>query len=97
MPPTIPQNTLYAQLVALRQELERHRDHATGDWRGHVADTCSCLDEAAGHLLVAIGEREAFYDLRAEPRRDPDALRDARDDAWLAECKALDARMEAPR
>jgi len=65
MPPTIALTALYAQLVALHRELERHRDHTSGDWRAQIEDACSGLDEASGHLLLAIGERELFYDLRA--------------------------------
>ncbi len=65
MPPVSALTTLYAQLVALHRELERHRDHTSGDWRSMIEDTCSSLDEASGSLLLAIGEREHFYDLRA--------------------------------
>jgi len=65
MPPTIELTALYAQLVALHRELERHRDHTNGDWRYQIEDACSSLDEAIGSMLVAIGERELFNDLRA--------------------------------
>jgi hypothetical protein len=67
-PPTIPLTNIDIQLVSLIRELERHRDYTNGDWHFHIADACSCLDQAVGHLLRAIGARELAGEMRADPR-----------------------------
>ncbi len=74
-------------LPQLRADLLAQQHHTADGYHdeGHleIEDAASALEEAEGHLAMALSKIDHFHEMNTprRPGRDPDTLRD---DAWLA-------------